>query len=272
MWECSHNQNLNSQDLVCLYLWNYVTVRLFFFLKKLSFFHSEFCHLCEKTLKYLGILSVVFFVRFFCNSLESTDCVSKTASSQPLEEATVTDKETSVNNSDCPDGQSLVDRTVAPSSSDQIPDEATGTADDEAQSSETDKFTRTISPPALGTLRSCFSWSGSLGGFSRTPSPSPRAALQQFRRKSDPLTPLPAGNETSEPSQLKSQEAGDEPQPSQEARWSSQSQESVELSPHSLNVSSLSQPSSKDSDSEVRHIRKPLFSNSCVRENRMFIR
>nr|XP_014714402.2 exonuclease 1 isoform X1 [Equus asinus]XP_044618792.1 exonuclease 1 isoform X1 [Equus asinus] len=188
--------------------------------------------------------------RFFCNSLESTDCVSKTASSQPLEEATVTDKQTSVNDSDCPDGQSLVDRTVAPSSSDQIPDEATGTADDEAQSSETDKFTRTISPPALGTLRSCFSWSGSLGGFSRTPSPSPRAALQQFRRKSDPLTPLPAGNETSEPSQLKSQEAGDEPQPSQEARWSSQSQESVELSPHSLNVSSLSQPSSKDSDSE----------------------
>ena len=214
----------------------------------------------------------MFFVRFFCNSLESTDCVSKTASSQPLEEATVTDKETSVNDSDCPDGQSLVDRTVAPSSSDQIPDEATGTADDEAQSSETDKFTRTISPPALGTLRSCFSWSGSLGGFSRTPSPSPRAALQQFRRKSDPLTPLPAGNETSEPSQLKSQEAGDEPQPSQEARWSSQSQESVELSPHSLNVSSLSQPSSKDSDSEVRHVRKPLFSNSCVRENRMFIR
>lgn len=212
-----------------------------------------------------------FSVRFFSNSLGSADCISKKASSQSLDETAVTDKEANVNESDCLDGKKLLDISVAHNSSEHIPDDVTVIAE-ESQSFKTSRFTRTISPPTSGTLRSCFSWSGSLGEFSRTPSPSPSTALQQFLRKSDSAICLPENNEPSDVSQLKSDESSDESHPLHEVDWSSQSQESMELSPHNLNASKLSQPSSKDLDSEVSHIMKRLFSNSYVRENRVFIR
>ncbi|XP_069340748.1 exonuclease 1 isoform X1 [Eulemur rufifrons] len=188
--------------------------------------------------------------RFFCSSLDSADCVLEKVSSQPLDETAIKDKETSLNESDHLDleGKKLVDTNVAHDASDQIPDNGTVLADEDSQSFKTSNFTRTISPPTLGTLRSCFSWSGGLGEFSRTPSPSASAALQQFRRKSDSPTSLPESS-MSDLSQLKSDESGDESYPFHEA-GSSQSQGSVELSLHSLNASKLSQSSSKDSDSE----------------------
>ncbi|XP_062938921.1 exonuclease 1 isoform X2 [Cynocephalus volans] len=189
--------------------------------------------------------------RFFCSSLDSADYVSKKASSQPLDETAVTDKETHLNESDCLDleGKKQVDTNVAHNSSDQIPEDVAVFPDEESQSFKTSRFTRTISPSTLGTLRSCFSWSGSLGDFSRTPSASPSTALQQFRRKSDSPTSLPENN-VSEISQLKSDASGDGSHFLCEVGCSSQSQESIELSPHSSNASRLSQPSSKDSDSE----------------------
>ncbi|XP_059761111.1 exonuclease 1 isoform X2 [Balaenoptera ricei] len=187
--------------------------------------------------------------RFFSNSLDSADCISKKASSQSLDETAVTDKETDVNESDCLDGKKLLDISVAHNSSEHIPDDVTVIAE-ESQSFKASRFTRTISPPTLGTLRSCFSWSGSLGDFSRTPSPSPSTALQQFLRKSDSPISLPENNEPSDVSQLKSDESSDESHPLHEVDWSSQSQESMDLSPHNLNTSKLSQPSSEDLDSE----------------------
>ncbi|XP_068394598.1 exonuclease 1 isoform X1 [Eschrichtius robustus] len=188
--------------------------------------------------------------RFFSNSLDSADCISKKASSQSLDETAVTDKETNVNESDCLDGKKLLDISIAHNSSEHIPDDVTVIAE-ESQYFKTSRFTRTISPPTLGTLRSCFSWSGSLGDFSRTPSPSPSTALQQFLRKSDSPISLPENNEPSDVSQLKSDESSDESHPLHEVDWSSQSQESMDLSPHNLNASKLSQPSSEDLDSEV---------------------
>lgn len=199
------------------------------------------------------------------------DCVSKKASSQPLDETAVPDKDTSLNESDCLDDKKLVDKNVAHNSSDHIPDDITVTAAEESQSFKTSKFTRTISPPSLGTLRSCFSWSGSLGDFSRTPSPSAGTALQQFHREGESLTSMPEKKEMTDGSRVKSDESGDETHPSHEVAWSSQSQESVELSPLNLSVPELSQRCSKDSDSEVTHIVKPLFSNSHVKEDRVFI-
>nr|XP_030724443.1 exonuclease 1 isoform X4 [Globicephala melas] len=188
--------------------------------------------------------------RFFSSSLGSADCISKKASSQSLDETAVTDKEANVNESDCLDGKKLLDISVAHNSSEHIPDDVTVIAE-ESQSFKTSRFTRTISPPTSGTLRSCFSWSGSLGEFSRTPSPSPSTALQQFLRKSDSPISLPENNEPCDVSQLKSDESSDESHPLHEVDWSSQSQESMDLSPHNLNASELSQPSSKDLDSEV---------------------
>ncbi|XP_061041398.1 exonuclease 1 isoform X1 [Eubalaena glacialis] len=187
--------------------------------------------------------------RFFSNSLDSADCISKKASSQSLDETAVTDKETNVNESDCLDGKKLLDISVAHNSSEHIPDDVTVIAE-ESQSFKASRFTRTISPPTLGTLRSCFSWSGSLGDFSRTPSPSPSTALQQFLRKSDSPISLPENNELSDVSQLKTDESSDESHPLHEVDWPSQSQESMDLSPHNLNASKLSQPSSEDLDSE----------------------
>ncbi|KAI5937661.1 Exonuclease 1 [Manis javanica] len=187
--------------------------------------------------------------RFFCSSLDSADCVSEKASSQPLVKAAITNTEANLNESDCLDGKKLVAANVH-NSSDQIPDDVTVTADEASPSFENSKFMRTVSPPTLGTPKSCFSWSGSLEDFARTPSPSPSTALQQFRRKSgSPCSPLEM-NELSAVTQLKSNESGDESHPPHEGGWSSQSQESLELSPHNLNGSKLSQLSSKDSDSE----------------------
>ncbi|KAM5300946.1 exonuclease 1 isoform 2-T2 [Glossophaga mutica] len=286
--------------------------------------------------------------RFFCNSLDSVDCLSKKASSQPLDETAVVDKKTSLNESDCLEGKKvgdlnesdhlkdrklddlneldhledkkvgdlnesdclegkklvdlnesghlkgrklgdlnesdclegkklvdlnesdhlegkklgdlnesdhlerkrLGDRNVSHNSSDQIPDNASVVADEESQSFKTRKFTRTISPPTLGTLRSCFSWSGSLRDFSRTPSPSPSTASHRFRRQDGSPGSLP-GHTTPDVSQVKSDESGGDVHPSRDVGGPTQSPESAELSPLSLSASELSQPSSKDFDSEV---------------------
>lgn len=151
----------------------------------------------------ISALFLLFFsVRFFSNSLDSADCISKKASSQPLAETAVTDKETDAGEPDCLEDKKLVDTSVSHNSSEQIPDDVTVMAE-ESQSFKTSTFTRTISPPTLGTLRSCFSWSGSLGDISRTPSPSPSTALQQFRRKSDSSTSLPENTEKSDIAPLK---------------------------------------------------------------------
>ncbi|XP_044772360.1 exonuclease 1 isoform X2 [Neomonachus schauinslandi] len=191
---------------------------------------------------------------FFCSALDSADCVSVEAGSQPLEEGAVTEKETSLSESDCVDGQKTAGLDVARSSGDPTAGNGAVMTDSESQSSETSRFTRTISPPTLGTLRNCFSWSGSLGDFSRTPSPSPssspRTVLQQFQRRADPSAAPPGQREVSHVSQLKSDGSGDEEPPLWPVGSSPQSQESAELLPHNLNASKLSQPSSKDSDSE----------------------
>lgn len=200
--------------------------------------------------------------RFFCSSPDSIDCVSNKVSSQPLDETSVTDKENNLHESEYGDqeGKRLVDTNVAHNSSvdmpnnhipsDHIPDKATVFTDEESHSFKSSKFTRTISPPTLGTLRSCFSWTGGLGDFSRTPSPSTSTALQQFRRKSDSPTSLPEIS-MSDVSQLKSEESSDdEAHPLREGACSSQSQESGEFSLQSSNASELSQCSSKDSDLE----------------------
>ncbi|XP_059136321.1 exonuclease 1 [Peromyscus eremicus] len=151
--------------------------------------------------------------------------------------------------SDCPgtEGQKLVDisRTQDPSA--QVSGNETVSPDDEAQSSKTSKFVGTVSPPTLGTLRSCFSWSGTLGHFSRTPSPSPSTVLQQFRRKSE--TCLPETCAVTDTCHSKSEMSSAKSQPLHEVGWSSRSQESID-SQWSLNASNFSQPSSKDSDSE----------------------
>ncbi|GAB1285764.1 Exonuclease 1 [Apodemus speciosus] len=180
--------------------------------------------------------------------------IPKKESSQPLNETVAADKATTniLGALDCPDseGQKPVGTNGAHSPSAQIPGNATVSPEDEVQSSETGKFLGTMSPPTLGTLRSCFSWSGTLGEFSRTLSPSTRTTLQQFRRKSEPPDCLPeacaGGADTCD---SKSAMSGDKPQPSQELGSSSRSQESAD-STGSLNASGLSQPSSYDSDSE----------------------
>ncbi|XP_070257216.1 exonuclease 1 [Myotis yumanensis] len=154
------------------------------------------------------------------------------------------------NQSDCLESKKLVERNVAHTPSAQTPDGATVIADEESPSFKTIRFTKTISPPTLGTLRSCFSWSGSLGDFSRTPSPSPSTALHQFWRKGDSPSSLP-GSTVSDVSQVKGEASGDEALPVHELSWSSQSQESAELSPHSLSASTLPQPSRKDCSPEV---------------------
>lgn len=160
----------------------------------------------------------------------------------------------------CPDseGQKPVGTNGAHSPSARIPGNAAVSPEDEVQSSETSKFLGTMSPPTLGTLRSCFSWSGSLGEFSRTPSPSTRTRLQQFRRKSEPPGSPPEACAGADMCNSKSAMSGDKPQPSQELGWSSRSQESAD-STGSLNSSGLSQPSSNDSDSEVSLFLKPLL-------------
>ncbi|KAK2505561.1 hypothetical protein MC885_001065 [Smutsia gigantea] len=193
--------------------------------------------------------------RFFFSSLDSADCVSKKASSQPPDKAAVTSTEGSLTESDCLDSKKLVAANVH-NSSDQIPDDVTVTIDEAPPSFETSKVTRTVSTPTLGTPKSCFSWSGSLEDFARTPSPSPSTALQQFRRKSGSACSPPEMTELSAVIQLKSNESGDESHPPHEAGWSSHSQESLELSPHNLNASKLSQLSNKDSDSEVPGLHK----------------
>ncbi|XP_045443080.1 exonuclease 1 isoform X2 [Pipistrellus kuhlii] len=188
---------------------------------------------------------------------KETGCLDKVADlnrSDCLE----TKKLVDLNESDCLESEKLVElndsdcveSNVAPSPRDQTPEGGAVVAGEEPQSFKTTGFTRTISPPPLGTLRSCFSWSGSLGGFSRTPSPSPRTALQQFRRNGDSPSSLPE-RRVSDASQVKSEESGDEAHPVHELSWSSRSQGSAELSPHSLSASTLPRLSSKDSSPEV---------------------
>lgn len=134
------------------------------------------------------------------------------------------------------------------------------------QPSEADTFTRTISPPTLGTLRSCFSWSGSLGDFSSSPNPTPGSLLQRFRRRSGSPTPQPESSKSCDAAQLKANESRDGVHHLPQEDCSVRTQESMQLSPHSLNTSKLSQPSSTDSDSEVSQILKTLFSNLYIEE------
>ncbi|XP_041491360.1 exonuclease 1 isoform X2 [Microtus oregoni] len=152
--------------------------------------------------------------------------------------------------SDSPDteGQKLVAVNGTQDPSAQIPGNETVSPDDEAQS-ETSKFVGTVSPPTLGTLRSCFSWSGTLRDFSRTPSPSPSTVLQQFRRRSESSTWLPKTCAVTDTCQSKNEMSSTKSPPLHEVGQASRSQESID-SLYSLNASSLSQPSSKDSDSE----------------------
>ncbi|XP_049998840.1 exonuclease 1 [Alexandromys fortis] len=152
--------------------------------------------------------------------------------------------------SDSPDteGQKLVDVNGTQDPNAQIPGNETVSPDDEAQS-ETSKFVGTVSPPTLGTLRSCFSWSGTLRDFSRTPSPSPSTVLQQFRRRSESSTWLPKTCAVTNTCQSKNEMSSTKSPPLHEVGQASRSQESID-SLYSLNASSLSQPSSKDSDSE----------------------
>ncbi|KAM5237696.1 exonuclease 1 [Ctenodactylus gundi] len=206
--------------------------------------------------------------RFFCSSWDSADCVSSEVSSQPVgESAVLTEKVSSqpagegavleqvtdLSGSDCADleGQELADTGTAQDSSDQLLSGEILCKDEASQSVETCKLTRVISPPpTAGTLRSCFSWSRSLAGFSKTPSPSPSTALQRFRRNSGPPASVPEDSQLPSGPQSRGGESGRDSPASHEANWSSQSQESMELSPPDLDVSTLSQPSSKDSDSE----------------------
>ncbi|XP_038946734.1 exonuclease 1 isoform X2 [Rattus norvegicus] len=191
--------------------------------------------------------------RFFCSSPDFDNFIPKKGSNQPPNETVATGKATTslLGALDCPDtgGQKPVVTNGTHSPNTHIPGDATGSPKDEAQSSETSKFLGTMSPPTLGTLRSCFSWSGTLGEFSRTPSPSTRSTLQQFRRKSEPPACLPEACAVTDVCDSKSGTLGDKSQSLHELDWSSRSQESID-STCSLNTSSLSQPSSKDSDSE----------------------
>nr|XP_048292344.1 exonuclease 1 [Myodes glareolus] len=155
--------------------------------------------------------------------------------------------------------QKLVDINGAQDPSAQISGNATVSSDDEAQS-ETNKFMGTVSPPTLGTLRSCFSWSGTLRDFSRTPSPSPSTVLQQFRRRSESSTWVPKTCAVTDTCQSKSEMSSTKSPPLLEVGGASRSQESID-SLYSLNASSLSQPSSKDSDSEESDCHNPSLDN-----------
>ncbi|XP_005368580.1 exonuclease 1 [Microtus ochrogaster] len=190
--------------------------------------------------------------RFFCSSLDFDNFVPKKASIQPLNETAVIGKATTkgLGASDSPDteGQKLVDVNGTQDPSAQIPGNETVSPVDEAQS-ETSKFVGTVSPPTLRTLRSCFSWSGTLRDFSRTPSPSPSTVLQQFRRRSESSTWLPKTCAVTDTCQSKNEMSSTKSPPLHEVGQASRSQESID-SLYSLNASSLSQPSSKDSDSE----------------------
>ncbi|XP_037667094.1 exonuclease 1 [Choloepus didactylus] len=262
---CEGNKSLNSSEMLLPDLVDGTTIK-----KSLSTpprTRNKFATLLQRKNHESGAVVVPGIKsRFFCNSLDSADCASQKESSQPLDESAVTDNETKLNESDCSDDKKLVDTNVAHNSSDQIPENVTVFADEESQSFKTNKFTRTISPPTLGTQRSCFSWSGSLGDFSRTPSPSPGTALQQFRRESDSPTSLPENKKISNIAQVRSDMLGERSHLLNEVEWPSQSQESMELSPHSLNASKLSQPSSKDSDSEESDCSFKSFDNQGFRE------
>ncbi|XP_036613144.1 exonuclease 1 [Trichosurus vulpecula] len=188
--------------------------------------------------------------RFFCNFVDAADITEKNRSNQPLCETTVLDVQTEQNESDDTGSQKPADTNVAQDPGDRNVDDLSEASDPDSQSSE-NKFTRTVSPPTLGTLRSCFSWSGNLRDFSRTPNPSPSEVLQQFARRSEPSTPLiKNSNEMSSLSQENSNDSDGETCPIPEMECSSQSQETLELSQNSLDSSRLSQLSSKNSDSE----------------------
>ncbi|KAL0615279.1 Exonuclease 1 [Plecturocebus cupreus] len=96
--------------------------------------------------------------------------VYQTVSSLPLDETAVTVKENSLHESDYRDqeGKRLLDTNVTtcnsgddiPSDripSDHIPDKVAVLTHEESPCFKSSRFTRAISPPTLGTLRSCFS-------------------------------------------------------------------------------------------------------------------
>ncbi|XP_074079005.1 exonuclease 1 [Macrotis lagotis] len=187
--------------------------------------------------------------RFFCNSVDAADFTAKNRSNQPLCETPVLGKQTELNESDDMDSQKSTDTNVAQNPGDQNMDDLNEGSDDDSVSSK-NKFTRTVSPPTLGTLRSCFSWSGNLQDFSRTPSPSPSVVLQQFLRRSEPSIPLIKNNHEMSNLSHESNDLDSEICPIPEMECSSQSQEGLEVSQNSLDSSRLSQVSSKDKDSD----------------------
>ncbi|KAL1769992.1 exonuclease 1 isoform X1, partial [Sigmodon hispidus] len=219
--------------------------------------------------------------RFFCSSPDFEDLVPKKASSQPLNETAVTVKATtSLKTLDCPsteslrapdcpstEGQKLADISGMQDSSDQIPSNETMFPDDEAQSSETSTFMGTVSPPTLGTLRSCFSWSGTLGGFPRTPSSSPSTVLQQFRRKSESPICLPETCAVTDVCHSKSGLSSATSRPLHEVGCPPSSQESVDSLCNS-SASNLPQPSSKDSDSEEHGCLEAIASSHQLPDSR----
>ncbi|XP_036913377.1 exonuclease 1 [Sturnira hondurensis] len=154
-----------------------------------------------------------------------------------------------LNQSDGLKGRKPGDRNTAQNSNDEVPGDVTVVADEETRSFKTSKFTRTVSPLTAGTLRSCFSWSGSLRDFSRTPSPSPSTTSHPLQRKDGSPSSLPE-HATPGVSRVRRGELWDDTRPSREVGGPSKSPESAESSPLSLSASDLPQPSSKDLDSE----------------------
>lgn len=201
--------------------------------------------------------------RFFCSSPDTFNCVPKEKCDQFLDETAFMDKESNLKEVDCLKDKKPVDSDVAQKSDDQIPDGVMEINKEEPQSLETCTFTRTISSPTMGTPRSCFSWSGNLGEFSRTPSPSSAtSALRHFHRESDFSTSLPEKVKESNASQLKSNESGDESYSILKVTGSSHSQEHDKFVPQSLNASKPSSLPNKDNDSEVPGLYKSLSMDS----------
>ncbi|XP_051849464.1 exonuclease 1 isoform X1 [Antechinus flavipes] len=182
--------------------------------------------------------------RFFCKPVDTADFTEKNGSNQSLCETTVLEQ-TELKLSEDMDNQKPAETNVAQNMND------LNEASDRDSLNSENKFTRTVSPPTLGTLRSCFSWSGNLRDFSRTSSPSPNVVLQQFSRRNEPSVPLTKNtNEIASLSQENSDVLDGNTSPIPEMGGSLQSQESLELSQNSLDSSKLSHLSSKDSDSE----------------------
>ncbi|XP_067391854.1 exonuclease 1 isoform X2 [Emydura macquarii macquarii] len=189
--------------------------------------------------------------RFFCHATNMLDCTAKNEAAQPSQDVEL----------DC---QAQETKNI--------------TEDPVPQCLEAGKFTRTIASSPMETQRSCFSWSGSLGGSPGTPSPSHGVLLlQQFHRQRNNQT-VPQDGEIPRLHTVNNtavDESDEESSPLLEMEYSSQSQGSSELSESSLDSSRISQTSNKDSDAEESDCRlkpgndpgsrsSPMFSALCT--------